>query len=153
MDASLNNAGGIHFDLLLLQRVCKIGAEAVNCDIGIRLVGGNTRKIIGTHLCASLDNCLQILLAAQIAAYKISHAHTDSDGAVSVAELAVIIHLKSCAPFPLSGRPCRQKGHGYSAGQGRRSYPEYNGAPSYHRNAWRWKAGWHICRLNQLRSP
>ena len=81
----------------MLKRVRKAIGEAVYLCIRIPFVGGNTGEDIAAHLGATFDNGPEIHLGAVAAADEVCHGHADGDGAVTVTEVPVIVHLKEGA--------------------------------------------------------
>ena len=80
-----------------------LGSYLVNNTKGLSLedyleevvFGGNTGEEVVADLCPGFHYGLQIEFPAVIAADQIAYRHTDSDRAVAIAELAVIIHFKA----------------------------------------------------------
>ena len=76
---------------------CKAGGKLVYAAVGIALIGSNTGKEVTARLRSCLNDCTKIVFRRIGSGHKISDRHTYRHGSVTVAEITVIIHLKSCA--------------------------------------------------------
>ena len=80
--------------IFVRQGIGQIGAQSIDRCIRVLLIRGNTGENVVSHLGTAFQDHLEVGFPAVVAADEIAHRHPHGNGAVTVAELAIVIHFE-----------------------------------------------------------